>query len=60
MAYDREFPYWDPEKFDLSSMLATVKQLEKDFGSLQIWSETSERTEVYCENVVVDYQINRI
>lgn len=34
------------------------KQLEKDFGSLQIWSETSERTEVYCENVVVDYQIN--
>lgn len=34
------------------------KQLEKDFGNLQIWSETSERTEVYCENVVVDYQIN--
>ena len=34
------------------------KQQEKDFGSLKIWSETSERTEVYCENVVVDYQIN--
>ena len=34
------------------------KQQEKDFGELRIWSETSERTEVYCENVVVDYQIN--
>ena len=34
------------------------KQQEKDFGSLQIWSETSERTEVYCEHVVIDYQIN--
>ena len=34
------------------------KQQEKDFGELRIWSETAERTEVYCENVVVDYQIN--
>ena len=34
------------------------KQQEVDFGALRIWSETSERTEVYCENVVVDYQIN--
>ena len=34
------------------------KQQEKDFKELRIWSETSERTEVYCENVVVDYQIN--
>lgn len=34
------------------------KQQEKDFGELRIWSETSERTEIYCEHVVVDYQIN--
>lgn len=34
------------------------KQQEKDFGELQIWSETAERTVVYCENVVVDYQID--
>lgn len=34
------------------------KQQEKDCGDLRVWSETSERTEVYCENVVVNYQIN--
>lgn len=34
------------------------KQQEINFGDLKIWSETSERTEVYCQNVVVDYQIN--
>ena len=34
------------------------KQQEIGFGDLKIWSETSERTEVYCQNVVVDYQIN--
>jgi len=34
------------------------KQQEVDFKDLQIWSETSERTELYCQNVVVDYQIN--
>lgn len=34
------------------------KQQEIDFKDLQIWSETSERTELYCQNVVVDYQIN--
>lgn len=34
------------------------KQQEKDFKDLQIWSETSERTEIYCEHIVVDYQIN--
>ena len=38
--------------------MVNCKQQEKDFESLQIWSETSERTEVYCESVVVDYQIN--
>lgn len=39
MAYDREFPYWDPEKFDLSSMLATVKQLEEDFKLFVVMNE---------------------
>lgn len=34
------------------------KQQEINYGNIQIWSETSERTEVYCQNVVVDYQIN--
>lgn len=34
------------------------KQQEVDFKDLKIWSETSERTELYCQNVVVDYQIN--
>ena len=34
------------------------KQQEKDFNDLQVWSETSERTEIYCEHIVVDYQIN--
>ena len=34
------------------------KQQEKDLGEVKIWSETSERTEVYCQNVTVDYQIN--
>lgn len=34
------------------------KQQEINYGDLQIWSETSERTEIYCQNVVVDYQIN--
>lgn len=38
--------------------LVNCKQTEKNYGDLQIWSETSERTEVYCQNVVVDYQIN--
>lgn len=38
--------------------LVNCKQQEKDFKELQIWSETSERTEVYCQYVVVDYQIN--
>ena len=38
--------------------LVNCKQQEKDFKELQIWSETSERTEVYCQQVVVDYQIN--
>lgn len=33
------------------------KQQEKDFKETQIWSETSERTELYCQYVVVDYQI---
>jgi len=37
--------------------LVNCKQTEKDFKDLRIWSETSERTEVYCENVVIDYQI---
>lgn len=37
--------------------LVNCKQTEKDFKDLRIWSETSERTEVYCEKVVVDYQI---
>lgn len=37
--------------------LVNCKQIEKDFKDLRIWSETSERTEVYCENVVIDYQI---
>lgn len=34
------------------------KQQDISFGDIQIWSETSERTEVYCQQVVVDYQIN--
>lgn len=34
------------------------KQQEKDLNGLRVWSETSERTEIYCENIVVDYQIN--
>ena len=34
------------------------KQQEKDFNDLQVWSETFERTEIYCEHIVVDYQIN--
>lgn len=34
------------------------KQQEKDFGDLKVWAETSERTELYFEHVVVDYQIN--
>jgi len=34
------------------------KQQDKNYGDLQIWSETSERTEVYCQNVTIDYQIN--
>ena len=34
------------------------KQQEKNYGDMRVWSETSERTEVYCENIVVDYQIN--
>ena len=38
--------------------LVNCKQQEVDFGQIQIWSETSERTEVYCQYVVVDYQIN--
>ncbi len=38
--------------------LVNCKQIEKDFKETQIWSETSERTEVYCQYVVVDYQIN--
>lgn len=38
--------------------LVNCKQQEKNYGDIQIWSETSERTEVYCQNVVVDYQIN--
>lgn len=33
------------------------KQQEINYGDLQIWSETSERTEIYCQNVVIDYQI---
>lgn len=37
--------------------LVNCKQQEKDFKETQIWSETSERTEVYCQYVVVDYQI---
>ena len=37
--------------------LINCKQQEKDFKDTQIWSETSERTEVYCQYVVVDYQI---
>ena len=37
--------------------LVNCKQTEKDFKDLRIWSETSERTEVYCEKVVIDYQI---
>lgn len=38
--------------------LVNCKQQEKNYGDIQIWSETSERTEVYCQNVVVDYQID--
>lgn len=38
--------------------LVNCKQQEIDFKDIQIWSETSERTEVYCQYVVVDYQIN--
>lgn len=38
--------------------LVNCKQQEVDFKDIQIWSETSERTEVYCQYVVVDYQIN--
>ena len=38
--------------------LVNCKQQEKNYGDIQIWSETSERTEVYCQNVVIDYQIN--
>ena len=34
------------------------KQQEMVFDKDKIWSETSERTEVYAENIVVDYQIN--
>ena len=34
------------------------KQQEIVFGEGQIWSETSERTEVYAENIAIDYQIN--
>ena len=37
--------------------LVNCKQQEVDFKDIQIWSETSERTEVYCQYVVVDYQI---
>ena len=38
--------------------LVNCKQQEVNLKDLQIWSETSERTEVYCQNVVVSYQIN--
>ena len=34
------------------------KQQEINFGDTKIWSETSERTEIYAQNVTVDYQIN--
>lgn len=37
--------------------LVNCKIQEKDFGDQKIWGESSERTEVYCQNVVVDYQI---
>ena len=37
--------------------LVNCKQQEKTYKG-QIWSETSERTELYCENIAVDYQIN--
>lgn len=38
--------------------MVNCKQQEVNLKDLQIWSETSERTEVYCQNVVVSYQIN--
>lgn len=38
--------------------LVNCKQQEISYGDIQIWSETSERTEVYCQDVTVDYQIN--
>lgn len=34
------------------------KQQEKDFENLQVWGETSERTELYFEKIIIDYQIN--
>lgn len=37
--------------------LVNCKIQEKDFGDQKIWGESSERTEIYCQNVVVDYQI---
>ena len=38
--------------------LVNCKQQEKTYDSLRVWSETSERTEVYFENITVNYQIN--
>ena len=38
--------------------IMNCKQQEIVFDKDKIWSETSERTEVYAENIVVDYQIN--
>ena len=62
MAYDREFPYWDPEKFDLSSMLATVKQLETDFNLFVVMNEVKYAEPIewsidtqYEKNTIVQY-----
>ena len=37
--------------------LVNCKIQEKKFGDQKIWCETSERTEIYCKDVIVDYQI---
>lgn len=38
--------------------VVNCKQQELDLGDLQIWGETSERTEIYGQGVAVEYQIN--
>ncbi len=37
--------------------LVNCKIQENNFGNQKIWCETSERTEIYCKDVIIDYQI---